>query len=118
MPRVSLYFVIRGNRDLVLWRLIRNLTLHFGPESCGTQQKQIRHIGPYFGPYFPFVGCPIFPLWAALCGMRVCCLPSALFVEATLAVAPFADEARFKVSIASGLLLALPCKLHVVFGPK
>ena len=24
-------------------------------------------IGPYFGPYFSFVGCPIFPLWAALC---------------------------------------------------
>ena len=24
------------------------------------------YIGPYFGPYCPFVGCPILPLWAAL----------------------------------------------------
>ena len=29
---------------------------------------------PYFGPYFPFVGYPIFPLWAALfslCGLPI-----------------------------------------------
>ena len=26
-------------------------------------------MGPYFGPYFPFVGCPIFPL-AALFALR------------------------------------------------
>ena len=25
----------------------------------------IKPIGPYFGSYFPFVGCPIFPLWPA-----------------------------------------------------
>jgi len=43
VPQVSLYFVIRGNRDLVLWCLIRNVTLRFGLETCGTQQKQIRH---------------------------------------------------------------------------
>ena len=23
---------------------------------------------PYFGPSFPFVSCPIFPLWALACG--------------------------------------------------
>jgi len=27
------------------------------------------YIGPYVGPYFPFVGCPIFALWAALCSL-------------------------------------------------
>jgi len=46
--------------------------MHFcvHPRTC--KCAKVRECGPYFGPYFPFVGCPISPLRAALvslCGM-------------------------------------------------
>ena len=48
----------------------------------------------YFGPYFPFVGCPIFPFWAALFSLwgamsrNSLCMVAPLHVGSSISACP------------------------------